>query len=131
MGRGTWSWIVLDGLWEIAKPLIPPSTVRPQGGGTRDTPDATLFAAIIYVLVSGCAWRALPPCLGTSKSTAHLRFLIWSRAGVWGRLHEEIPRRLDDADLLDASRAVLDGGLAHPLRQRHLMDAEVLRDLRG
>ncbi|MCK1823901.1 IS5/IS1182 family transposase, partial [Streptomyces sp. XM83C] len=28
MGRGTWSWIVPDGLWEIAKPLIPPSKVR-------------------------------------------------------------------------------------------------------
>ncbi|MFJ3680012.1 IS5/IS1182 family transposase, partial [Streptomyces diastaticus] len=52
MGRGTWSWIVPDGLWEIAEPLIPPSKVRPQGGGTQDTPDETLFAAIIYVLVS-------------------------------------------------------------------------------
>ncbi|MER5741593.1 hypothetical protein ABT117_38890, partial [Streptomyces sp. NPDC002262] len=31
MGRGTWSWIVPDGLWEIAKPLIPPSKTRPQG----------------------------------------------------------------------------------------------------
>ncbi|MFG2896038.1 IS5 family transposase [Streptomyces zaomyceticus] len=108
MGRGTWSWIVPDGLWEIAKPLIPPSRVRPQGGGTQDTPDETLFAAIIYVLVSGCAWRALPPCFGVSKSTAHRRFLIWSRAGVWGRLHEEILHRLDDAGLLDLSRAVLD-----------------------
>ncbi|MFC5251688.1 IS5/IS1182 family transposase, partial [Streptomyces nigrescens] len=28
MGRGAWSWIVPDGLWEIAKPLIPPSKVR-------------------------------------------------------------------------------------------------------
>ncbi|SEE25073.1 IS5 family transposase [Streptomyces sp. TLI_105] len=103
MGRGTWSWIVPDGLWEIAKPLIPPSRVRPQGGGTQDTPDGTLFAAIIYVLVSGCAWRALPPCFGVSKSTAHRRFLIWSRAGVRGRLHEEVLHRLDDADLLDLS----------------------------
>ncbi len=83
MGRGTWSWIVPDGLWEIAEPLIPASRVRPQGGGTQDTPDETLFAAIIYVLVSGCAWRALPPCFGISKSTAHGRFVIWSRAGVW------------------------------------------------
>ncbi len=57
MGRDTWSRIVPDGLWEIAKPLIPPSRVRPQGGGTQDTPEETLFAAIIYVLVSGCAWR--------------------------------------------------------------------------
>lgn len=108
MGRGTWSWIVPDGLWEIAEPLIPPSKVRPQGGGTQDTPDETLFAAIIYVLVSGCAWRALPPCFGISKSTAHRSFLIWSRAGVWGWLHEQILHRLDDADLLDLSRAVLD-----------------------
>ncbi|MFD5721567.1 transposase [Streptomyces sp. NPDC127036] len=59
MGPGAWSWIVPDGLWEIAEPLIPPSRVRPQGGGTQDTPDETLFAAIIYVLVSGCAWRGL------------------------------------------------------------------------
>ncbi|MEV8424550.1 IS5 family transposase [Streptomyces niveus] len=97
-----------DELWEIAEPLIPPSKVRPQGGGTQDTPDETLFAAIIYVLVSGCAWRSLPPCFGISKPTAHRRFLIWSRAGVWGRLHEEILHRLDDAGLLDLSRAVLD-----------------------
>lgn len=108
MGRGAWSWIVPDGPREIAKPLIPPSRVRPQGDGTQDTPDETLFAAIIYVLVSGCARRALPPCFGISKSTAHRRFLIWSRAGVWGRLHEEILHRLDDAGLLDLTRAVLD-----------------------
>nr|WP_276319333.1 transposase [Streptomyces griseoviridis] len=56
--------MVPDRLWEIAKPLIPPSKVRPQGGGTPDTPDETLFAAIVYVLVGGCAWRALPPCFG-------------------------------------------------------------------
>ncbi|MFI9649399.1 IS5/IS1182 family transposase, partial [Streptomyces sp. NPDC052040] len=30
-----WSWIVPDGLWGSAKPLIPPSRVRPQGGGTQ------------------------------------------------------------------------------------------------
>lgn len=98
-----------DGLWEIAEPLIPPSKVRPQGGGTRDTPDETLFAAIINVLVSGCAWRALPPCFGISKSTAHRRFLIWSRADVWGSLHEAVLHRLDDADLIDVTRAVLAG----------------------
>ncbi|MFF4309692.1 IS5 family transposase [Streptomyces sp. NPDC001507] len=107
-GRGTWSWIVPDGLWEIARPLIPEQRTRPQGGGTANAPDETLFAAIIYVLVSGCAWRALPPCFGVSKSTAHRRFLIWSRAGVWGRLHEAILHRLDDADLIDVSRVVLD-----------------------
>ncbi|MBY8887058.1 transposase [Streptomyces sp. PTM05] len=43
-----------------------------------------MFAAIIYVLVCGCAWRALAPCFGASKSTVHRRFLIWPRAGVYG-----------------------------------------------
>lgn len=93
MVQGTWSWIVPDGLGEMARPLIPPSRVRPQGGGTQDTPDETLFAAILYVLVSGCSWRALPPCFGVSKSTVHRRFVIWSRAGVWGRLHEAVVHR--------------------------------------
>ncbi|GAA2456292.1 hypothetical protein GCM10010433_68250 [Streptomyces pulveraceus] len=80
MVRDTWSWIVPDGLWEIAKPLIPPPSLRPQGGGVQDTPDETLFAAIVYVLVSGCAWRAPPPCFGVSKSTAHRRLLDVTRA---------------------------------------------------
>jgi len=35
-------------------------------------------------------------------------FLIWSRAGVWGRLHEAVLHRLDDAGLLNISRAILD-----------------------
>jgi transposase len=67
-----------------------------------------VFAAIVYVLVSGWAWRSLPPCFGISKSTVHRRFLIWFRAGVWGRLHEAVLRRLDDAGLLDVSRVILD-----------------------
>ncbi|MEY9988564.1 transposase [Streptomyces sp. V4I8] len=34
--------------------------------------------------------------------------MIWSRAGVWGRLHEAVLHRLDDAGLIDVSRMVLD-----------------------
>lgn len=90
MGSGRWGWIVPDGLWEIAQPLLPPARVRPQGGGVANIDDEAVFEAIIYVLVNGCAWRALPPCLGASRSTVHRRFVIWSRAGVWGRLHQKI-----------------------------------------
>lgn len=42
-----------EGLWKIAEPLLSPPRVHPQGGGTQDTPDRTLFAATVYVLVSG------------------------------------------------------------------------------
>ncbi len=95
------------GLWEIAKPLLPPAKVRPQGGGTQNAPDEAVFAAIVYVLASGCAWRTLPPCFGISKPTAHRRFLIWSQTGVWGRLHQALDK-LADKGLLDLSRIVLD-----------------------
>ncbi|MFH8471012.1 transposase [Streptomyces sp. NPDC017991] len=73
MGSGRWGWIVPDGLWELARPLLPPARVRPQGGGVANIDDEAVFAAIIYGLVSGCAWRALPPCFGASKSTVHRR----------------------------------------------------------
>jgi transposase len=82
--------------------------VRPQGGGTQNIDDEAVFAAIVSVLTSGCAWRHLPPCFGASKSTVHRRFLIWSRAGVWGRLHEAILDLLADRGLLDLSRVLLD-----------------------
>ncbi|GGW57152.1 hypothetical protein GCM10010503_38110 [Streptomyces lucensis JCM 4490] len=39
--------------------MLPLARVRPQGGGVANIDDEAVFAAIIYVLVSGCAWRAL------------------------------------------------------------------------
>ncbi|WP_416966737.1 transposase [Streptomyces sp. 4F14] len=103
-----WHWIVPDGLWDTARTLVPEPRTRPQGGGTANTSDEALFAAIVYVLVSGCAWRSLPPCFGVSKSTVHRRFLIWSDAHVWTRLHEDLLRRRAGPDLTAVSRHLLD-----------------------
>ncbi len=108
MAMSRWGWIVSDGLWEIARPLLPPPRIRPQGGGTANIDDEAVFAAFIYVVVSGCAWRSLPPCFGISKSTAHRRFVIWSRAGLWARLHQAVLDQLAAHDLLDLTRLVLD-----------------------
>ena len=38
----------------------------------------------------------------------HRRFVIWSRAGVWGRLHQAVLAELADRNLLDLSRTLLD-----------------------
>ncbi|GGU93950.1 hypothetical protein GCM10010182_07260 [Actinomadura cremea] len=108
MSEGRWDWVVPEGLWEVVRPLLPPPRVRPQGGGTANIDDEAVFAAIVYVLTSGCAWRSLPPCFGASKSTVHRRFTIWSRAGVWARLHQVLLDRLADEGLLDLSRIILD-----------------------
>ncbi|TXL88193.1 transposase [Streptomyces sp. IB2014 016-6] len=73
VGSGRWGWIVPDRPWEIVRPLLPQARVRPQGGGGANIDDEADFAAVIYVLVSTYAWRALPPCFGASKSTVHRR----------------------------------------------------------
>src|SRR3712207_7771542 len=69
--------------------LFPYTTLfrSPQGGGTRYVDDRAVFAAIVYVLTTGCAWRHLPAEFGVSKATAHRRLLAWNRAGLWGRVH--------------------------------------------
>lgn len=99
--HGEWAggWLVPNGLWEIARPLLPPAGVRPQGGGVVNNDDEACFVAIVYVLVIDCAWRALPPCFGASKLTVHLRFDIWSCAGAWDQLHQKILHLLDEQDL--------------------------------
>ncbi|WP_437114329.1 transposase [Streptomyces griseoviridis] len=107
-GSGQWGWIVPDGLWESVRPSVPPAGVRPQGGGVADIDGEAVFAAIVHVLVSGCAWRALPPCFGASRSTVHRRFAMWSRAGAWVRPYQRVLQPLDEQDLIGLSRAVLD-----------------------
>ncbi|KQW00897.1 hypothetical protein ASD08_46085 [Streptomyces sp. Root369] len=108
-------------MWEIAKPLIPPSRLRSQVGGTRDTPDEALFAAIVQVLADGCAGRRLPLCSGLSKPTARRRFPIWSRAGH-SRPHAAVLGRLDEADLIDVTRFVLDTARFSANSQPHPVD---------
>ncbi len=70
-------------LWELLRPRIPQWTGRSQGGGTSPRDERAALAAVAFVLVTGCAWRHLPPVFGVSKATAHRRFVTWSEAGVW------------------------------------------------
>ncbi len=66
-----------DGLWTCAStgtsalrqrrmlarfPDLPFSRSRPQGGGTAPIDQRAVFTAIVYVLISGCAWRYLSAC---------------------------------------------------------------------
>lgn len=108
--------LVPDGLWEIVAPVLPPPKLRPQGGGLRPVDDRAVFTAVVYVLTSGCAWRHLPPTFGVSKATAHRRFVAWTEAGVWRKLHVAVLDRLGAQGDLDWSRAVLDGAAVRAKR---------------
>ena len=108
MGERLGQELVPDGLWELVEPLIPPQTERPQGGGTRYVDNRAVFTAVVYVLTTGCAWRHLPAEFGVSKATAHRRFVAWTKAGLWRRLHRAVLDRLGEQAAIDWSRAVVD-----------------------
>jgi transposase len=74
------------------------------------------FNAIVFVLVTGIAWRHLPRELGCSPATAHRRLVAWQKAGVWERIHRELLRRLNTAGRIDWSVAVVDGSYIRALQ---------------
>src|SRR5688500_17645996 len=115
MGERLGQELVPDGLWEIVEPLIPPQTERPQGGGTRYVDDRAVFTAVVYVLTTGCAWRHLSAEFGVSKATAHRRFVAWTEAGLWRRLHRAVLDRLGEQGAIEWSRA---GGDAASVRAK-------------
>jgi transposase len=88
------SWDVSDEFWLRVKPLLPPTPGRDKtqqyaraAGAGRKRKDARLvFEAIVYVLRTGCQWKALPAERFGSASAIHKRFLEWAKAGVFVRL---------------------------------------------
>jgi len=101
-------WRVRDELWEVIEPLLPAHRPDPRGGRPR-VDDRVCFNAIVFVLVTGIAWRYLPREFGCSPATAHRRLTAWQAAGVWERLHRELLRRLNAQGRIDWSTAVVDG----------------------
>ncbi len=76
-----------DELWEKIEPLIParPNTHR-FGGGRPRVPDRQCMDGIIFVLRTGCQWKALDATAICSSSTAHRRFQEWEQAGFFEAL---------------------------------------------
>lgn len=63
----------------------------------------------MFVLVTGCRWRDLPPQLGYgSGHTAWRRLRDWQDAGVWDALHTRVLDELSQRELLDWTRASID-----------------------
>jgi transposase len=108
MGVGSFEWVVPNGLWELAEPLIPPQKQRRQGGGTTYVDQYAVFCAVTYVLVTGCSWRHLPREFAVSRATAHRRFTDWTTAGLWPRLHRAVLDELGAVGAVDWSRALVD-----------------------
>ena len=71
--------------------------------------DRCVLNGILFVLTTGIAWQRLPGELGFgSGMTCWRRLRDWQQAGVWQALHELLLARLNGAEEIDWSRAVVD-----------------------
>ena len=99
--------LVTDDLWAVIEPLLPTHVASPKGGQPR-TPDRVCLTGIMFVLRTGIPWEHFPQEMGCCGMTLWNRLHEWSRAGVWTRLHRCLLKKLDQAGLIDWSRAVVD-----------------------
>jgi transposase len=75
-----------DAEWALVEPLIPPAK---RGGRQRTVDVREVLDGLLYVLATGCQWRALPKDL-PPRSTVHDYLTLWARDGTLGRLHHTL-----------------------------------------
>jgi transposase len=75
-----------DEEWSLVEPHLPP----PRQRSRHPSPDRRLVLdAILYVLTTGCQWRALPKDF-PPKSTVHGYFVDWHCDGTLTRIHHAL-----------------------------------------
>ncbi|OOC05593.1 IS5 family transposase [Amycolatopsis azurea DSM 43854] len=110
-------WEVDDGLWERIEPLLPRVERRFRHPGRKRLDDRKALCGIMFVLYTAIPWEFLPQELGYgSGMTCWRRLRDWTEAGVWQQLHELLLAELNGANLLDWSRAAVDGSHVRALK---------------
>ena len=80
--QGKFAWMP-EKLWRQLEPLLPKYPRSTKVGRPRANL-RTVASGILYLLRTGCQWKALPPQFG-SPSTVHRYFQEWTRLGIWQR----------------------------------------------
>ena len=92
--------------WALVEPEIPPAK---RGGNKRTVDVREVVNGLMYVLSTGCQWRAVPKDL-PPRSTVHDYFAQWDYDGTLDRIHHALYVKCRDLAERDASptAAVLD-----------------------
>ncbi len=88
-----------DAEWALVEPLIPPAK---RGGRKREVDVREVVNGLLYILSTGCQWRAVPKDL-PPKSTLFSYFDLWNWDGTLGRIHEELYMKCREAMGREAS----------------------------
>ncbi len=75
--------------WQAIKPVIPPGN---RGGRKREVDEREVVNGIMYILSTGCQWRALPKDL-PPRSTVYDYLDRWQWDGTLNRMHHELYMR--------------------------------------
>ena len=94
-----------DDEWALVEPLIPPAK---RGGDKRTVIIREVVNGLMYILSTGCQWRAIPKDL-PPRSTIHGYFDLWS----WDGTLDSHPSHA----LCEMSRSTWPGSQSH--RRRH------------
>jgi transposase len=119
------SWEVTDEFWKRVAALIPvrerpsdQSYTRKLGAGRKPKDPRLVFEAIVYVLRTGCQWKALPAERYGSASAIHARFLQWEKDGFFEALWKAGLAEYDDVEGIAWRWQSIDGAMMKaPLAQ--------------
>src|SRR5271166_1263470 len=90
---------VTDEEWSHVEPLLPPAK---RGGAKRTVDLREVVNGLLYVLSTGCQWRAIPKDL-PPKSTVYDYFDLWDWDGTLDRIHVALYLRCRGAASREAS----------------------------
>ena len=119
------SWEVSDEFWKRVEPLVPVREREPGrtfqrklGGGRKTMPARRVFEGIVFVLRTGCQWKALPGERFGSASSVHKYFRQWLKAGFFLTLWRAGLAEYDDMEGIAWKWQSVDGAIIKaPLAQ--------------
>ncbi|HVV71044.1 MAG TPA: transposase, partial [Verrucomicrobiae bacterium] len=100
---------VSDDLWERIELVLPVYKRSPKGGRPR-LPVRNVVNGILYVLQTGCQWKAMPTQFG-SGSAIHEYFQEWVELGVFEELWRLALTEYDDLKGIDWKWQSMDGAM--------------------
>lgn len=100
---------ISDALWERVSRVLPIYKRSCKGGRPR-LPLRHVVAGVLYVLRTGCQWKAMPAQFG-SGSALHAYFQEWVRLGVFEKLWRLALEEYDDLKGINWQWQSLDGAM--------------------
>ena len=88
-----------DEEWGLVEPLIPPGKT---GGGKRTVIMREVVNGLMYILSTGCQWRAIPKDL-PPRSLVHGYFDLWTYDGTLERIHQVLYEQCREREQRKAS----------------------------